>query len=89
MGQQMERANEPAVAAIFREPDANPRHEVIRKDIAQRLRKSCSHLSDEEFVALVEKLLKVQLKGERRFNAHYVSATYTADAMTSSPPMIA
>ena len=41
------------------------RHEDIRKDIAQRLRKACSHLNDEDFAALVQKIVKVQLKSER------------------------
>jgi hypothetical protein len=43
------------------------RHEAIRRDISNRLRKMCSNLSDEEFAALVEKMLQVQLAGERRF----------------------
>jgi hypothetical protein len=61
--------------AHFREPDPNPRHEALRKDIAARLRKSCSHLSDAQFEALVEKMLKVQLNGERRFGSHHMKAT--------------
>jgi hypothetical protein len=48
------------------EQEYHIRHEDIRKDIAQRLRNACSHLSDEEFAALVQKIVKVQLKSEGR-----------------------
>ena len=41
------------------------RHEAIRVDVARRLRKACSHLSDEEFAALVDKIAGVQLRAER------------------------
>jgi hypothetical protein len=41
------------------------RHAAIRRDVAQRLRKACVHLSDEEFDELVDKIVKVQLEGER------------------------
>ncbi len=44
----------------------NPRYEMIRKDIALRLRKACSHLGDEEFAALVDRIVKIQLGGEGR-----------------------
>ena len=54
------------MAARTDDPDRNPRHEAIRKDITKRLRKSCSSLSEEEFTALVEKILKVQVDGERK-----------------------
>jgi hypothetical protein len=43
----------------------NARHEMIRADIARRLRNACSYLGDEEFAALVDKLVEVQLKSER------------------------
>jgi hypothetical protein len=46
--------------------DDNPRYEMIRKDVAHRLRKACSHLSDEEFAALVDRIVKIQLAGEGR-----------------------
>lgn len=46
--------------------DRKARHEALRKDIAGRLRKGCSHLNDEEFATLVDKIVKVQLAGERR-----------------------
>lgn len=38
----------------------------IREDIAKRLRRACSHLSDEEFAALVDKMTKTQLHFEGR-----------------------
>jgi hypothetical protein len=63
------------VIVNFRAAEPNPRHEAIRKDIAHRLRQSCSHLSDEEFTALVEKMLKVQLAGERRFGTRNLATT--------------
>ena len=44
----------------------NPRYDAIRKDVANRLRKACGHLSAEEFAALVDKIVEVQLKGEKR-----------------------
>ena len=74
----MERSTQrvPEVAVVnFGEPLSNPRHEIIRKDIAARLRKSCTHLSDVEFEGLVERMLKVQLNGERRFGTHHMNAT--------------
>lgn len=41
------------------------RRDVIRGDIAKRLRKVCSHLSDAEFKKLVEAMANQKLKGER------------------------
>ena len=46
----------------------NERHEAIRRDIWTRLRNICSTFSDEEFAALAERMLQVQLAGERRFS---------------------
>jgi hypothetical protein len=57
--------NERDVEAFFGTED-KARIEGVRTSIANRLRKACSHLSDEEFAALVEKMTKVQLGGERR-----------------------
>jgi hypothetical protein len=42
------------------------RHDAIRKDVANRLRKACSHLSEEDFAALVQQIVNVQLKSEGR-----------------------
>lgn len=42
------------------------RRDAIRDDIAKRLRKVCSHLSDAEFKKLVEAMADQKLKGERR-----------------------
>jgi hypothetical protein len=50
---------------VFEQADGI-RHEAIRKDIAKRLRKACSHLSEEDFAALVQEIVKVQLKSEGR-----------------------
>jgi hypothetical protein len=54
----------PPLGNVLEQADKT-RHEDIRRDIAQRLRKACSHLSDEDFAALVHKIVKVQLKSER------------------------
>jgi hypothetical protein len=41
------------------------RRDVIRDDIAKRLRHVCAHLSDKEFAKLVETMVDQKLKGER------------------------
>jgi hypothetical protein len=46
--------------------DSNARIEKVRSDIAARLEKSCHDLPRAEFVALVDKMTRVQLIGERR-----------------------
>ena len=46
--------------------DSNARIETVRSDIAARLEKSCCNLPAAEFVALVDKMTRVQLTGERR-----------------------
>jgi hypothetical protein len=42
------------------------RRDAIREDIAKRLRKVCSHLSDADFKELVNQMAERKLKGERR-----------------------
>ena len=42
------------------------RRDLVREDIAKRLRKVCSHLSDAEFKKLVDSMADQKLKGERR-----------------------
>jgi hypothetical protein len=42
------------------------RRKAIRDDLALRLRNACSHLSDEEFSALVDQMAECQLRSERR-----------------------
>jgi len=42
------------------------RRDVIRDDIAKRIRNVCSHLSDAEFKKLVNEMAEQKLKGERR-----------------------
>jgi hypothetical protein len=37
------------------------RFDEVRKSIARRLKKACSHLSAEDFDALVEKMARVQV----------------------------
>ena len=54
----------PSVLRI--EAEHNPRHDELRKDIAKRLKRACSNLSEHEFSALVDKILKVQITGEKR-----------------------
>lgn len=46
-------------------PERTARQEAIRADVAKRLRKACSHLNDEAFALLVDKIVAVQLKAER------------------------
>ena len=41
------------------------RRDVIREDIAKRIRNVCSHLSDAEFKKLVNEMAEQKLKGER------------------------
>jgi hypothetical protein len=55
----------PSLGDLF-EQENSIRHEDIRKDIATRLRKACSHLTEEDFAALVLRIVKVQLKSEGR-----------------------
>ena len=42
------------------------RRDLIREDIAKRLRHICSHMSDTEFKKLVNSMADQKLKGERR-----------------------
>ena len=48
------------------EDERDLRTQAIRTDIAKRLRRACSHLSDEEFSVLVEKMTNEQMRGEGR-----------------------
>ncbi len=41
------------------------RREIIRDDIAKRLRNVCSHLSEADFKKLVDVMAEQKLKGER------------------------
>ena len=50
--------------AVAREEKA--RAEGIRKSITKRLRKACSYMSEEDFNALVDKMTKMQMTGDRR-----------------------
>ena len=48
------------------EKHKNNRLESLKRDIAKRLLKACRDLTDEDFAALVEKIARVQLRGEAR-----------------------
>ena len=48
------------------EEERDLRAQMIRSDIAKRLRRACSYLSEVEFAALVEKMTAEQLRGEGR-----------------------
>jgi hypothetical protein len=50
----------PSVPGSIEEED-KIRKDNVRRDIANRLRKACSHLSEKEFAALVERMTRVQL----------------------------
>ena len=41
------------------------RREMIRDDIARRLRPVCAHYSDDDFQELVESMVEKKLKGDR------------------------
>ena len=48
------------------------RRATVRADIAKRIRRACTHLSDEEFSKLVDEMTDRQLKGERRINREFL-----------------
>jgi hypothetical protein len=41
--------------------EESARFEAVRKSIATRLQKACAHLPREEFEALVQKMVRVQI----------------------------
>ena len=45
--------------------DERHRSEAIREDISNRLRRACNYMGDEEFAALVDKMVQIQVGGER------------------------
>jgi hypothetical protein len=53
-------------AAKGDDPFLSARKEIIRDDIARRLRHICSHLSEADFKQLVDSMTEQKLKGERR-----------------------
>ena len=55
----------PKATASFEERD-QLRTEKVRSDLAARLKKACSYLSEDEFSVLLDKMTKVQLGGEGR-----------------------
>ena len=54
----------PEVSTNF-ESQIKARNEKVRSGIAKRLKNACSHLSDADFLALVDKIANVQLVAER------------------------
>jgi len=50
----------------FYQRNTDARIENVRSDIAARLEKSCDYLPRAEFGALVDKMTRVQVRGERR-----------------------
>ena len=55
----------PKAPDFFRQ-HTDARIEKVRSDIAARLENSCGDLRRAEFVALVDKMARVQVVGERR-----------------------
>jgi len=52
------------ITSGFFSNDGEHRLEKARKDIARRLKRICSNLSEEDFQSLVEKMAKEQLRSE-------------------------
>jgi hypothetical protein len=48
------------------------RRASVRADIAKRVKRACTHLSDEEFSRLIDEMTDRQLKGERRINREFL-----------------
>jgi hypothetical protein len=48
------------------------RRASVRADIARRVKRACTHLSEEEFSRLVDEMTDRQLKGERRINREFL-----------------
>jgi hypothetical protein len=49
---------------VFYEREKAQRFEMVRNDIATRLRKGCGHFSDADFALLVEQIARVQIRTE-------------------------
>ena len=56
----------PSNGSSFWDEQQKLRAKSIRDDISKRLRRVCSHLSDEDFAALVDQMTKNQLHFEGR-----------------------
>lgn len=54
------------VEAIHQDSREDSRADVIRRDMVKRIRRACAHLSDEEFLRLVDAMVEKQLRSERR-----------------------
>jgi hypothetical protein len=44
----------------------------IRADISRRIKRACTHLTDDEFTRLVDEMTDRQLRGERRINREFL-----------------
>jgi hypothetical protein len=44
----------------------------VRADISRRIKRSCTHLADDEFTRLVDEMTDRQLRGERRINQEFL-----------------
>jgi hypothetical protein len=51
---------------VFYEREKAQRFEMVRNDIATRLRKGCCHIGDADFALLVEQMTEVQIRTESR-----------------------
>lgn len=68
MALQPEGASTESNAARIEYDPYSSRREIIRRDIARRLRRVCCEYSDDEFLGLVELMTDNQLRGEHRMN---------------------
>jgi len=48
------------------------RRASVRADIARRIKRACTHLTDDEFTRLVDEMTDRQLRGERRINREFL-----------------
>ena len=44
----------------------------VRADISRRIKRACTHLTDDEFTRLVDEMTDRQLRGERRINREFL-----------------
>jgi hypothetical protein len=48
------------------------RRATVHADIAKRVRRACTHLSDEEFSRLVDEMTDRQIRAEHRINLEFL-----------------
>jgi hypothetical protein len=44
----------------------------VRADISRRIKRACTHLTDDDFTRLVDEMTDRQLRGERRINREFL-----------------